>query len=111
MRVARTLHAVGREVLEPSSAAFQAAATPSQLPAQQKNPVSLALVTPGFFETHRDVRSSVTTQRMHGQGIRRSAGVTPCAFWFAPIIDLNEVIAFSQLVRPLGTADSIRRPS
>lgn len=31
---ARTFYAVGREVLEPSSAAFQAAATPSQLPAQ-----------------------------------------------------------------------------
>ena len=46
---ARCSCAVGREVLEPSSAAFQAAATPSQLPAQQKNPVSLALVTPGFL--------------------------------------------------------------
>ena len=43
---------VGREVLEPSSAVLQTAAIPSQLPAQvvvraRKNPVSLALVTPG----------------------------------------------------------------
>ena len=43
---------VGREVLEPSSAVLQTAAIPSQLPAQivvraSKNPVSLALVTPG----------------------------------------------------------------
>ena len=44
---ARGRCAVGREVLEPSSAAFQAAAIPSQLPAQQKNPVSRARVTPG----------------------------------------------------------------
>jgi hypothetical protein len=48
------LHArtVGWEVLEPSSAVLQAAATPSQLPAQtrireQKNPMSLPLVTSG----------------------------------------------------------------
>lgn len=33
----RTLSAVGWEVLEPSSAALQATATPSQLPAQTKN--------------------------------------------------------------------------
>ena len=43
---------VGREVLEPSSAVLQTAAIPSQLPAHvvvraRKNPVSIALVTPG----------------------------------------------------------------
>ncbi len=52
---------VGREVLEPSSPGLQPGATPSQLPAQQKNPVSL--VTPGFLRTHRDVRSSVTSAK------------------------------------------------
>ena len=45
-RIARTFHAVGRAVLESASAAFQAAATPSQLPVQQKKPD--VLMTPGF---------------------------------------------------------------
>ena len=44
---ARTVYAVGREVLEPSCAAFQAAATPSQLPGAIKKP-GVACDT-GFF--------------------------------------------------------------
>ena len=38
IRYAQFVREVGREVLEPSSAALQAAAKPSQLPAQQKKP-------------------------------------------------------------------------
>jgi hypothetical protein len=45
---ARTFHAVGRAVLESASAAFQAAATPSQLPTQQKQKKPDVVVTPGF---------------------------------------------------------------
>ena len=44
--LARRFHAAGRAVLESASAAFQAAATPSQLPTQTKKPD--VLVTPGF---------------------------------------------------------------
>ena len=44
--LAHTFHAVDWEVLESSSAAFQAAARPSQLPVQQKKPD--VVMTPGF---------------------------------------------------------------
>ena len=61
---------MGREVLEPSSAVLQTAAIPSQLPAQvvvraRKNPVSLALVTPGFgnpVETQSSVTNANTAR-------------------------------------------------
>ena len=62
---------VGREVLEPSSTALQTVAIPSQLPAQvvsmraRKNPVSLALVTPGFgnpVETQSSVTNANTAR-------------------------------------------------
>ncbi len=46
MGFARSFHAMGRAVLESASAAFQAAATPSQLPTQQKKPD--VVMTPGF---------------------------------------------------------------
>jgi hypothetical protein len=68
---------VGREALESSSADFQTAARPSQLPTRvafghEKSPMSL---------WHRALRSSVrflgrasTAQRMRGQFIRRLTG-------------------------------------
>jgi hypothetical protein len=56
--LARRFHAVGREVLESSSAAFQAAATPSQLPTQTKKPD--VVVTPGFWYSSR-----IGTARRH----------------------------------------------
>ena len=58
--LARGLCAVGREVLEPSSPGLQPGATPSQLPAQQKNPASL--VTPGSC-VPAGLRPSVTSAK------------------------------------------------
>ena len=78
---------VGREVLEPSSAVLQTAAIPSQLPAQvvvraRKNPVSLALVTPG---SKRSRENSIESQaQTGGGGIRRLIGETtfPSSFGY-----------------------------
>jgi len=78
---------VGREVLEPSSAVLQTAAIPSQLPAQvvvraRKNPVSLALVTPGSkCSRENSIESQAQTE---GRGIRPLVGETtfPSSFGY-----------------------------
>ena len=64
---------VGWEVLEPSSAAFQAAATPSQLPARQ--PVEIA---PQNAAASEDLsRAQQKTRRLATPGYR---GESPCEF-------------------------------
>ena len=79
--------AVGREALESSSAALQAAAKPSQLPARIDGREYVArtkkpdvFVTPGFLE----IKSSRVSQAqgMRERNIRRLIGETAFAFGF-----------------------------
>src|SRR5438128_11755681 len=53
---------VGREALESSSAAFQTAARPSQLPTQTKKPD--VAVTPGFVKLRSVLGRAATAPRM-----------------------------------------------
>ena len=69
--VRRTFHAVGRAVLESASAAFQAAATPSQLPTQQKKPDVFG--TPGFRYSS-GIYGLVSQAQWIERGIRRLIG-------------------------------------
>ena len=76
MWLARTLHAVGREVLESGppgrSAAFQAAATPSQLPTQTKKARCLCDTGLSVFFAGR--YGQVSQAQWIGRGIRRLIG-------------------------------------
>jgi hypothetical protein len=82
----RGVQRVDRGALESPSAAFQAAATPSQLPIRtadkQKSPMSR--VTPGFVKSSFWHRGRVSqAQRMGGTHVRRLTGKAPVALRFA----------------------------
>jgi hypothetical protein len=71
--------AVGREVLEPSSAVLQTAAKPSQLPAQTKKARHLAM--PGLQEHTREVTQASQSQWIDGQR-GRLRGITLAGYLF-----------------------------
>ena len=89
--LARGLCAVGREVLEPSSPGLRPGATPSQLPAQQKNPVSL--VTPGSCVPARSKAKCHKRKGCTGRVFAGWPAYRPMHLGSPVILDLNEVIA------------------
>jgi hypothetical protein len=100
---------VGWEVLEPSSAALQATATPSQLPAQNQKRGQVrdrssfrpdtkkarCLLTPGLQKEALQEQSSAASEAtwMHGQTIKHAAqNLSAGAFAHAMIFQIAETV-------------------